>query len=705
MPDRWELANGFDPLTPGEDALDPDKDGLTTADEYGYNTNPKQNDSDGDGENDFFDVSQIGNPEEFLELRLVTRDTGKVINSAMNCAECHTTQLRVGDFTQLSSEFEALSEKTIYLRKGTNYPIHLNRIVRNQPRPNAAIGAPYLNTAAYTAGIVPAGDAPRAYILQDPQTRLGTNKPSSNFPADITAAIGSLIVPKIEVTFTNLSGNVALDANPNWGGGIRIFPDALNPNDFTARNAITVVVRTTPPLAGQVVRLRSIDVDDPNPTDMNPGGVLDSNDASELGSGNDNRGTPQAGQLAQTTLTLDSQGRATTTLTVTKQPGDNFRIAAVLDTPNAATHLNALQVFSADDDYYVSADNNAIPGFVGGLSPMITVWRKLHLEFDSMAAPPASGLDAIYASGSITSFRPNYPVAGRSQLQLSHNNISGTDYNLFERGKLEITGIGTYRVLQSAFTAVLLASGAASTTVEIEGAPAGAANGTTVKLYDDDDRFLSNDPPLYSSGLGLQSPSVPALHHVAPCLATNAPKFADAYIALVDANARGFSTGTLISFKRQAGPAFFDVGNQQLKGTDRPDFWAYTVVFGYEPEIGEDGDPNGEAATLGETQKSLSGLFHSFSVVFLEPNREIAFQGVPVPSFASQGSTNSIRSQYVEELYLTVAHEIGHAPKSWRHEYFDHKESGLMGTDPGRARQRFTPKTLLRFRETTQWTR
>jgi hypothetical protein len=49
LPDDWELANGLDPLDPGDAGLDPDDDGLTTLEEFLAGLDPFDPDSDGDG--------------------------------------------------------------------------------------------------------------------------------------------------------------------------------------------------------------------------------------------------------------------------------------------------------------------------------------------------------------------------------------------------------------------------------------------------------------------------------------------------------------------------------------------------------------------------------------------------------------------------------------------------------------------------------
>ena len=63
LPDGWEITYALDPLsTVGADgaAGDPDSDGLTNAQEYAYQTHPKNADTDGDGLNDGNEVNVQG---------------------------------------------------------------------------------------------------------------------------------------------------------------------------------------------------------------------------------------------------------------------------------------------------------------------------------------------------------------------------------------------------------------------------------------------------------------------------------------------------------------------------------------------------------------------------------------------------------------------------------------------------------------------
>ena len=49
MPDVYEIDNGFDPLDAADAAEDRDHDGLTSLQEYQQGTDPRDEDSDGDG--------------------------------------------------------------------------------------------------------------------------------------------------------------------------------------------------------------------------------------------------------------------------------------------------------------------------------------------------------------------------------------------------------------------------------------------------------------------------------------------------------------------------------------------------------------------------------------------------------------------------------------------------------------------------------
>jgi Bacterial TSP3 repeat len=57
LPDAWELANGLDPKDPTDALIDQDGDGLNSAEEYAWGTNPRSSDTDGDGHSDGAEVA------------------------------------------------------------------------------------------------------------------------------------------------------------------------------------------------------------------------------------------------------------------------------------------------------------------------------------------------------------------------------------------------------------------------------------------------------------------------------------------------------------------------------------------------------------------------------------------------------------------------------------------------------------------------
>ncbi len=128
--------------------------------------------------------------------------------------------------------------------------------------------------------------------------------------------------------------NAPLEGCPN-NRGIRIFPDKLHPNDADPplRRQVDLVATITPPVEGVPVYMRVWDVDDPFDQVHGPGGLNDIPNVTVLDttptSGPDNRlpggGDPAVGYW---TVTTNQWGQARKTLTVSMQPGNNYRAAA-----------------------------------------------------------------------------------------------------------------------------------------------------------------------------------------------------------------------------------------------------------------------------------------------------------------------------------------------------------------------------------------
>ena len=186
-----------------------------------------------------------------------------------------------------------------------------------------------------------------------------------------------------------------------------------------------------------------------------------------------------------------------------------------------------------------------------------------------------------------------------------------------------------------------------------------------------------------------------------------------AYILPIDAAAEGLNANKRVPFKRNAGIGLtgspFDQGNLQLKGTDKPEFWAYSVVLAYQPGLGDDGDPDTEEPLLGFNPDDYAlTTAKGFCVVWLEAVRDKEWslnQSQIQEGGFSDNRAPTYEQAYLGRLYGVIAHEIGHAPGTGITSVLDHSEQGLMAKGAARVREEiFTAQTVDRFRSASKWT-
>ncbi|MBU0717284.1 MAG: hypothetical protein KJ749_03470 [Planctomycetes bacterium] len=133
----------------------------------------------------------------------------------------------------------------------------------------------------------------------------------------------------------------------------------------------------------------------------------------------------------------NAYGRASITLNVSMQPGDNYRAAAsclqdaVVDQVDQ-TDADLLSVKTGSGGLYVA--NGAFSGYKVPVvwSPMLTVWRKLWIERDTMAAPDPT---EPQASGYIQAISPTPDRPGLTSVRAFPINFN-SEMNNYEEGEL-----------------------------------------------------------------------------------------------------------------------------------------------------------------------------------------------------------------------------------------------------------------------------
>jgi len=385
--------------------------------------------------------------------------------------------------------------------------------------------------------------------------------------------------------------NTAIDGHPATpaNGGKRIFPGKKTYNDASAadRRKVYVKATITPVFNGAKVYFKMWDVDDPS---SNSAPI----DGTNPTAGPDNKGTG-AGFEGQTTTNADTnaQGVAKPIMTVSMQPGDNFRVAASCN----ATVLAHVTQAEADS-------GNASKPKVVKITEMLTVWRKLHVELDSMAA-----VQGNVVAGNI----PNPPVAAGNNWRATTNQTL-LDNDMYEKGTLVKGGNFT----------VITGAGANNTAANNSWVvvTANPGQGAFASLTDDDTKTTPDYP---DTGL---------LDDL----------FDDCYIDTVN-DARGGTNN--VQFDLNVGGATTtngDLATAAARGSaddEANDWWVVYVLGAYQDGHDHDNDPDSENAHYGHAHSTN----HQIGLIYLETIRDTAAE-------------HSWNATILEKQ--VVGHEIGH---------------------------------------------
>jgi hypothetical protein len=358
-----------------------------------------------------------------------------------------------------------------------------------------------------------------------------------------------------------------LGDNENAGGGKRIYPCKQTPGDTVERRKVRVKATVSPAVAGATVYFRSFDVDDPSastsPVDATDGGGP---------TGYDNRGSPQPGALSAASATTDASGVARVEFTVTMQPGDNFRAAASC----RQGYLDSCLV--ADTTTVKHPADGELPTAGAKITEMLTVWRKLHLEVDSMGAVSGNTI-----TGSITNVVNN----GNGTSTVTTNQPLDDSANRFVPGTLTNGG--------HSFSVVSNTTGANfQVTVNNVGQTTPVQGSFT--LVDDDGLKDGDDVP-------------------GPVTSLLAENFKPAYVTAV------FDGGGNPANDQNDAPFNLNVSNeesqaqQSRQSSSAADFWTTHCLGAFQYRKDMDNDPDGEGCWQGVSSGKSA-------LVFVEQNRE-----------------------------------------------------------------------------------
>ncbi len=388
---------------------------------------------------------------------------------------------------------------------------------------------------------------------------------------------------------------------------------------------------------------KTFDPDDPSTDDS----LVDTNGPF----GRDNRGN-QAAPCAVVSASgglSDVSGVAEIIFNVTSHPGDNFLAAASTN----QQYLNDVCLGGTGFDLRDGSDNR-LPTTQAQITRMLTVWRRLHIEVDSMASVSNNSL-----VGTILSVTPRR--FGLTELRVSLD----LKEDAFRNGRITVPGVVDHVVVQNG-----------SQSVTINGSiQRDSVVGREFTLVDDDD-FNSDDGPFSLNGdngedIGALAATFSFMKE------SDDPRenlFAAAYIRPVYDEAGVVNDSDEAPFLRNIANIRtvedFDALLSPWRNSqpnESSDYWVVYVQLGYQPEVAKDLDPDSEKPLLGSTDFRSNTLVNevlnacgvlrgaNHSLLYLETIREYA---------RLHGS-----ARYLARV---APHEVGH-------------QFGLQGDEPGFA--------------------
>ena len=481
--------------------------------------------------------------------------------------------------------------------------------------------------------------------------------------------------------------------------GKRIFPDFKNPSDTEIRHKLEVIVKTSPALFGKTVYVKSFDIDDSTSKDFDldengAAPVIDTNGKAGGDNLTDYLNTPQNGQFWTGSAwgdhtaqgTVDANGETKFIFRVGMQPGSNYRVvASVIDEAMYA----GVQTNNPAAPKYLGPEVNQNGG--AAASPLLTVWRRLWVENDSMTAISTDSFGYKRNDLSHDLETPIIITKLSNGINTSFGISTISDQSSFsnlENGRLIVHSV-EHPVIGTSFFGN-------THFVQIAGDWSSVLLGAEFRLYDDDD-------------YGLGAAPLPKIDLAGSFMKS---LFASSFIETKDAGQ--FNTRPTLPFviNDKLHPDLTTT-NSSKDLIDEETLWVSLITTAYQPDLGNDADPNEEGSALEGVTRPSPSLFPSYehSTVFVEACRDqISFDyTLRLPA----SSRLEVKQKILDRLNLYIigiaTHEIGHQPGNGD-EADDHAEMGLMarggGVSPNNPSEAgFSAKTVLRFRKAHTWTK
>ena len=437
----------------------------------------------------------------------------------------------------------------------------------------------------------------------------------------------------------------------NPGIGQRIFPDDDTPGDTVDRRLVRVTATLSQPVQNVEVYFRSFDLDDPSiDTTIDP--------PTPPGVTGDNRGMPNIGQLVGKTCRADgasvvcptnASGIATVNFIVTQQPGDNFAVAAGTSPVQVnAVGVNGIELIdSGGQNIPISCTTQAVCR-----SQMLTVWRRLHIEVDSMR-PSINN----YVLGTIPAGFKISPNQTRV-VTLNRSPNEPLEVNRFQHGRLAV-----------GFRSLAVESNTA-TTVTIRNRTPGAisiGDNSPFQLYDDDDfdnldTFLDGDTgediPMLQRTL-VEDTDDSALNRLAAAYIR--PKY--------DIGDNNDATDFFVNVSADTVPAVRDLYDFDQVATEAdPSFWTLYLLSAYQHVAIEDGDPDDDDGdgTVNDATVGISDRIPDANGVRRGHGAVVFFEASSFDECFAHFTINYC------DISTTKLHEIGHQLGA------EHGDGGVM---------------------------